>query len=143
MKNESTFNKQRWLLIQVCQNIFGKIYSYDDDIFRVLMLNLIACSPSSVTALISEIYMKFNKETFIIVLDEIQVLKTVDKRKFRSRTNEQEERSLLSPIVQEPASSVSDNRCFIPYGTGLGILSLEEVLNTRILKPETDILKFT
>jgi hypothetical protein len=145
MKNES-FNKQRWLLIQVCQNIFGKIYNYDDDIFRVLMSKLIACPPSSVTALISEIYMKFDKETFIIVLDEIQVLEQVDKGKFRSRTNEQEERSLLSPIVQamkEPASSVSDNRCFIPCGTGLGILSLEEVLNTGILKPETDILKFT
>src|SRR3954447_2603897 len=107
------------------------------------MLKLIACPPSSVTALISEIYMEFDKETFIIVLDEIQVLKTVDKGMFRSRTNEQEERSLLSPIVQEPASSVSDNRCFIPCGTGLGILSLEEVLNTGILKPETDILKFT
>lgn len=145
MKNKS-FNKQRWLLIQVCQNIFGKIYNYDDDIFRVLMSKLIACPPSSVTALISEIYTKFDKETFIIVLDEIQVLETVDKGKFRSRTNEHEERSLLSPIVQamkEPASSVSDNRCFIPCGTGLGILSLEEVLNTGILKPETDILKFT
>ena len=145
MKNKS-FNKQRWLLIQVCQNIFGKIYNYDDDIFRVLMLKLIACPPSSVTALISEIYTKFDKETFIIILDEIQVLETVDKGKFRSRTNEHEERSLLSPIVQamkEPASSVSDNRCFIPCGTGLGILSLEEVLNTGILKPETDILKFT
>ncbi|CAB4440125.1 unnamed protein product [Rhizophagus irregularis] len=145
MKNES-FNKQRWLLIQVCQNIFGKIYNYDDDIFRVLMLKLIACPPLSVTALISEIYTKFDKETFIIVLDEIQVLETVDKGKFRSQTNEHEERSLLSPIVQamkEPASSVSDNRCFIPCGTGLGILSLEEVLNTGILKPETDILKFT
>ncbi|CAB4414550.1 unnamed protein product [Rhizophagus irregularis] len=145
MKNES-FNKQRWLLIQVCQNIFGKIYNYDDDIFRVLMLKLIACPPLSVTTLISEIYTKFDKETFIIVLDEIQVLETVDKGKFRSRTNEHEERSLLSPIVQamkEPASSVSDNRCFIPCGTGLGILSLEEVLNTGILKPETDILKFT
>uniref|UniRef100_U9TNH7 Uncharacterized protein n=1 Tax=Rhizophagus irregularis (strain DAOM 181602 / DAOM 197198 / MUCL 43194) TaxID=747089 RepID=U9TNH7_RHIID len=93
------------------------MYSYDDDIFRVLMLKLIACPPSSVTALIIEIYMEFDKETFIIILDEIQVLETVDKGKFRSRTNEQEERSLLSPLVQamrEPASSVSDNRYFIP-----------------------------
>ncbi|PKC75950.1 hypothetical protein RhiirA1_386843 [Rhizophagus irregularis] len=122
------------------------MYSYDDDIFRVLMLKLIACPPSSVTALIIEIYMEFDKETFIIILDEIQVLETVDKGKFRSRTNEQEERSLLSPLVQamrEPASSVSDNRYFIPCGTGLGILSLEEVLNRGILKPETDLLKFT
>ncbi|POG71353.1 hypothetical protein GLOIN_2v1478566 [Rhizophagus irregularis DAOM 181602=DAOM 197198] len=110
----------------------AKMYSYDDDIFRVLMLKLIACPPSSVTALIIEIYMEFDKETFIIILDEIQVLETVDKGKFRSRTNEQEERSLLSPLVQamrEPASSVSDNRYFIPCGTGLGILSLEDVLN--------------
>jgi hypothetical protein len=148
MKNASTFNKQRWLLIQVCQNIFGKIYSYDDDIFCVLMLELIACPPSSVIALISEIYKEFNKETFIIVLDEIQVLETVDKGKFRSQTDEQEECSLLSPIVQvmkKPVSSVSNNRCFIPCGTGLGILSLEEVLNKggSILKPGTDILKFT
>ncbi|GBC25518.2 hypothetical protein GLOIN_2v1478566 [Rhizophagus irregularis DAOM 181602=DAOM 197198] len=111
--------------------------SYDDDIFRVLMLKLIACPPSSVTALIIEIYMEFDKETFIIILDEIQVLETVDKGKFRSRTNEQEERSLLSPLVQamrEPASSVSDNRYFIPCGTGLGILSLEDNYISKLVE---------
>ncbi|PKC16810.1 hypothetical protein RhiirA5_369531 [Rhizophagus irregularis] len=123
---------ENWGLILSHQNKGTEMYSYDDDIFRVLMLKLIACPPSSVTALIIEIYMEFDKETFIIILDEIQVLETVDKGKFRSRTNEQEERSLLSPLVQamrEPASSVSDNRYFIPCGTGLGILSLEDVLN--------------
>ncbi|GES89423.1 hypothetical protein GLOIN_2v1483424 [Rhizophagus clarus] len=131
---------------EITVEITLKIYSYDDDIFHILMLKLIACLPSSVTALINEIYMEFNNETFIIVLDKIQVLKTVDKGKFRSRTNEQEEHSLLSPVVQamkEPASMVSNNRCFISCGTGLGILSLEEVLVSGILKLEIDILKFT
>ncbi|RIA80664.1 hypothetical protein C1645_838293 [Glomus cerebriforme] len=64
------------------------------------------------------------------------------KVKFMLRTVEQK-CLFLSPIVQalrEPVLS-KVNYCFISCGTGLGILSLEKIINIGILK--TEILKFT
>jgi len=51
----------------------------------------------------------------------------------------------LSPIIQalrEPAPLMI-NYCVISYNTGLGILSLENVINIGTAKPEIEILKFT
>ncbi|PKB93808.1 hypothetical protein RhiirA5_440273, partial [Rhizophagus irregularis] len=77
LKNASTtFNKQHWLLIQTCQDIFGKLYEYDDDVFVALMWKLNTCTPESCSS-------------------------------------------------------------------GLRLLSLENVLITGVLKPETEIFKFT
>ncbi|CAG8748302.1 23343_t:CDS:2 [Gigaspora margarita] len=146
--NPSTFNAQRWLLLQICQKIFGKLYNYTDDIFLTLMLLLADCTSSSVKNYIDTTYKKILKlkkiNVFPIILDETQALEMVLKGKFKSRRNE-EKRSLLSPIIQslrEPAPSIV-NHYVIPCGTGLGILSLEEVLITGIAKPETGIDKFT
>ncbi|CAB4482568.1 unnamed protein product [Rhizophagus irregularis] len=142
----TTFNKQRWLLIQTCQDIFGKLYDYDDDMFVALMWELNTCIPESVITFIDKTYKKIpnNNKTFVIILDETQVLETVLKEKFKSRTGEQK-RSLLFPIIQalrEPAVKIV-NYCVIPCGSGLRILSLEDVLITGILKPDTEISKFT
>ncbi|CAB5203218.1 unnamed protein product [Rhizophagus irregularis] len=147
LKNASTtFNKQHWLLIQTCQDIFGKLYDYDDDMFVALMWELNTCTPESVITFIDKTYKKIpnNNKTFVIILDKTQVLETVLKGKFKSRTGEQK-CSLLSPIIQalrEPAVKIV-NYCVIPCGSGLGILSLEDVLITGVLKPDTEISKFT
>jgi hypothetical protein len=144
INHRSAFNKQRWLLIQTCQHIFGKLYNYSDDMFLYLMLQLSACTPLSVRNYIDTIYQEsFSSEKFVIILDETQMLEMALKGKFKSRTSEQK-RSLLSPIIQalrEPAPLMT-NHCVIPCGTGLGILSLEDVINTGIAKPEIEILKF-
>ncbi|PKB95610.1 hypothetical protein RhiirA5_385893, partial [Rhizophagus irregularis] len=142
----TTFNKQRWLLIQTCQDIFGKLYDYDDDMFVALMWELNTCTPESVITFIDKTYKKIpnNNKTFVIILDETQVLETVFKGKFKLRTGEQK-CSLLSPIIQalrEPAVKIV-NYCVILCGSGLGILSLEDVLITGVLKPDTEISKFT
>ncbi|GBC29852.2 hypothetical protein GLOIN_2v1483424 [Rhizophagus irregularis DAOM 181602=DAOM 197198] len=74
----------------------------------------------------------------------IMLLKTVLKGKFKSRTDEQK-RSLLFPIIQalrEPAVTMV-NYCVISCSSGLRLLSLENVLITGVLKPETEIFKFT
>ncbi|GBB86866.1 hypothetical protein RclHR1_01330020 [Rhizophagus clarus] len=66
--------------------------------------------------------------------------------KFRSRHDKDEERSLLSPIFQtlKRLTPSFSNNCIIPCGTGLGLLSLYEVLaSTRISKPDQGIDKFT
>ncbi|KAF0458849.1 hypothetical protein F8M41_000863 [Gigaspora margarita] len=106
------------------------------------------CTSSSVKEYIDTTYKKILKvkkiNVFPIILDETQALEMILKEKFKSRRNE-EKRSLLSPIIQslrEPALSIV-NHCVIPYGTGLGILSLDEIFITRIAKPETGIDKFT
>ncbi|KAF0475769.1 hypothetical protein F8M41_024572 [Gigaspora margarita] len=141
----STFIPQRWLLLQTSQSIFGKLYGYDDDIFRALMLLLAGCTSSSLDNYINIIYQKIrSNKKFAVILDEVQVLEMSLKGKFKSRRND-EKRSLLSPIIQalrEPAPLMT-NHCVIPCGTGLGILSLEEVFITGISKPETGIDKFT
>ncbi|CAB4443591.1 unnamed protein product [Rhizophagus irregularis] len=145
LKSASAFNKQRWLLIQTCQDIFGKLYDYNDDMFVALMLKLNTCTPLSVMTYIDNIYQEISvNKTFVIILDETQVLETVLKGKFKSRTGKQK-RSLLSPIIQalrQPAPSMV-NYCVIPCGSGLGILSLEDVRISGISKPETEIPKFT
>ncbi|GBB94016.1 hypothetical protein RclHR1_22740003 [Rhizophagus clarus] len=33
IKSSMTFNLQRWLYLQTCQNIYGALYNYDDDLF--------------------------------------------------------------------------------------------------------------
>ncbi|CAG8775812.1 806_t:CDS:1, partial [Rhizophagus irregularis] len=142
----TTFNKQRWLLIQTCQDIFGKLYDYDDDMFVALMWELNTCTPESVITFIDKTYKKIpnNNKTFVIILDKTQVLETVFKGKFKSRTGEQK-CSLLSLIIQalrEPAVKIV-NYCVILCGSGLGILSLEDVLITGVSKPDTEISKFT
>uniref|UniRef100_U9TB11 Crinkler effector protein N-terminal domain-containing protein n=1 Tax=Rhizophagus irregularis (strain DAOM 181602 / DAOM 197198 / MUCL 43194) TaxID=747089 RepID=U9TB11_RHIID len=131
---------------QNCKNIFGKLYDYDDDMFVALMWELNTCTPESVITFIDKTYKKIpnNNKTFIIILDETQVLKTVLKGKFKSRTDEQK-RSLLFPIIQalrEPAVTMV-NYCVISCSSGLRLLSLENVLITGVLKPETEIFKFT
>src|SRR5205823_269664 len=81
----STFSKQRWLLIQICQNIFGELYNYNFDIFLSLMLELDNCTTSSVTTCIGNIYQEIsNNNKFIIILDETQVLENLLEGKFRS-----------------------------------------------------------
>ncbi|CAB4391685.1 unnamed protein product [Rhizophagus irregularis] len=132
--------------IRNCQDIFGKLYDYDDDMFVALMWELNTCTPESVITFIDKTYKKIpnNNKTFVIILDETQVLETVLKGKFKSRTGEQK-RSLLSPIIQalrEPAVKIV-NYCVIPCGSGLRILSLEDVLITGVSKPDTEISKFT
>ncbi|RIA82176.1 hypothetical protein C1645_743972 [Glomus cerebriforme] len=149
MNNAPKFNKQRWLLIQTCQKIFGNLYEYNDDIFLELMLRLNVCTPLSVMTCIGEIYQQFqqissDRKKFIIILDEAQVLEDVLRGKFKSRRND-DKQSLLSPVVQslrEPTASMK-NHCFIPCGIGLGILSLEEVFMTGISKPDQEVDKFT
>ncbi|PKY31675.1 hypothetical protein RhiirB3_531708 [Rhizophagus irregularis] len=127
-------------------HIFGKLYDYDDDMFVALMWELNTCTPESVITFIDKTYKKIpnNNKTFVIILDETQVLETVFKGKFKLRTGEQK-CSLLSPIIQalrEPAVKIV-NYCVIPCGSGLGILSLEDVLITGVSKPDTEISKFT
>ncbi|CAG8796009.1 32827_t:CDS:2 [Gigaspora margarita] len=146
--NPSIFNAQRWLLLQICQKNFGKLYNYTDDIFLILMMLLTDCTSSSVKKYIDTTYKKILKvkkiNVFLIILDEMQALEMILKEKFKSQRNE-EKHSLLSPIIQslrEPALLIV-NHCVIPCGTGLGIFSLDEILITRIAKPETGIDKFT
>ncbi|RIA79786.1 hypothetical protein C1645_839928 [Glomus cerebriforme] len=149
MNSASEFSKHRWLLIQTCQKNFGNLYEYNDDIFLELMLRLNVCTPLSVMTCIDKIYQQIqqissDKKKFIIILDETQVLEGVLRRKFKVRRND-DKRSLLSPVVQslrEPTASMR-NHCFIPCGTGLGILSLEKVLMTGISKPDQEVDKYT
>ncbi|POG58126.1 hypothetical protein GLOIN_2v1822442 [Rhizophagus irregularis DAOM 181602=DAOM 197198] len=127
-------------------DIFGKLYDYDDDMFVALMWELNTCTPESVITFIDKTYKKIpnNNKTFVIILDKTQVLETVFKGKFKSRTGEQK-CSLLSLIIQalrEPAVKIV-NYCVILCGSGLGILSLEDVLITGVSKPDTEISKFT
>ncbi|CAI2171602.1 18861_t:CDS:2, partial [Funneliformis geosporum] len=132
LKNASAFNKQRWLLIQICQDTFGKLYDYNDNMFVALMFQLNTCTSSSVMTYIDNIYQEISdSKTFVIILDETQVLETVLKGKFKSRIT-----------LREPAPSMV-NHCVIPCDTGLKIFSLEDVLITGISKPETEISKFT
>ena len=71
LKNASAFNKQRWLLIQICQDTFGKLYDYNDDMFVALMFQLNACTASSVMTYIDNIYQEISdNKTFVIILDE-------------------------------------------------------------------------
>ncbi|CAG8628513.1 4925_t:CDS:2, partial [Gigaspora rosea] len=146
--NLSTFNAQRWLLLQICQKIFGRLYNYNNDIFLKLMILLADCTSSSVKNHIDTTYKKIRKakeiNVFPIILDETQVLEVVLKGEFKSRRNE-EKCSLLSPVIQslrEPTPSIV-NHCVIPCGTGLGILSLEKAFISGISKPETGIDIFT
>jgi hypothetical protein len=146
----TSFNPQRWLLLQTCQKIFGKSYGYNDDLFSELMLQLVPCARSSVINHINNMYEKIcqisDYNIFPIILDEAQSLENILIGKFRSQYNKNEKRSLLSPIFQtlkNPTPSFSNN-CTIPCGTGLGLLSLNEVLaSTGISKPDQEIDKFT
>ncbi|CAB4436577.1 unnamed protein product [Rhizophagus irregularis] len=142
-----TFNPQRWLLLQAYQNIFGSRYNYTDDLFQVLSFMLTDCTQSSLEDHIDTIYKKISgSNVFPIVFDEAQSLQTVLNGKFRSRYNKEEERSLLSPIVQtlKKPTLLFSNHCVIPCGTGLGLLALDEVLaSTGIAKPDLNIDRFT
>ncbi|GBC07255.1 hypothetical protein RclHR1_07340001 [Rhizophagus clarus] len=108
------------------------------------MLQLDACTSLSVKNYIDTIYQElFSCEKFVIILDEMQLLEMTLKGRFKSQANGQK-RSLLSPIIQalRELSPLMINYCVISCGTGLGILSLEDVINTGIVKLETEILKF-
>lgn len=144
----STFNPQRWLFLQTCQNIFGALYDYSDDLFRALAFMLTSCTYSSLVKHIDTIYKNkiSGPNIFPIIFDEAQSLQRVLDKRFRSRFDQSEERSLLSPIVQtlkNPTLSFT-NHCVIPCGTGLTLLSLDEVLaSTGIAKQDPNIDKFT
>ncbi|PKC63978.1 hypothetical protein RhiirA1_463055 [Rhizophagus irregularis] len=147
---KSTFKPQRWFLLQTYQNIFGGMYKYNDDLFCALMLKLVNCTQVSLEQCIDNLYQKIlelnGTTVFPIIVDEAQSLQMVLYGKYRSRYNEIDKRSLLSPIVQtlkRPTPSFT-NHCVIPCGTGLGLLSLDEVFaSTGIAKPDLDIDKFT
>ncbi len=151
IKSSSTFNPQRWTLLQVCQKIFGKLYNYSDDIFSKLMFQLVQCTPVSVINHIDSLYQEIRRirnfsDTFSIILDEAQAIEMTFKGKFRSRYDPNKQRSLISPIIQTfkiPTSSFS-NHCAVACGTGLGLLSLGETLGSLgIAKPDLDVDKFT
>ncbi|CAG8768406.1 12967_t:CDS:1, partial [Rhizophagus irregularis] len=146
IKSSSTFNPQRWLLLQTCQKIFGSLYNYADYLFKVLTFMLTDCTQVSLE-IIDTIYDKISGSSiFPIIFDETQSLQMVLNGKFRSRYDPNEKRSLISPVIQtfKRPTPLFSGHCAVACGTGLGLLSLGETLGSLgIAKPDLDIDKFT
>ncbi|RUS29822.1 hypothetical protein BC938DRAFT_480193 [Jimgerdemannia flammicorona] len=145
-----SFTPQRWMLIQVVQDIFKKMYGYYGDIFSNLTARLArACNEQVVREEIrnsySKLYKKLGWTVFPIFLDEAQILQLILPNYFKSRTLATEDRPLLSPILHalvHPTNSV-DGHCVVPCGTDLGLMFVRDTLLSGIAKQVTSIPRFT
>ncbi|RUS25361.1 hypothetical protein BC938DRAFT_472283, partial [Jimgerdemannia flammicorona] len=145
-----SFTPQRWMLIQVVQDIFKKMYDYYGDIFSNLTVRLArACNEQIVRKEIwntyTKLYTKLELNVFPIFLDEAQVLQHILPNHFKSRTVTTEDRPLLSPVVHalvQPTDPL-DGLCVVPCGTGLGLMFVRETLLSGIAKQVNSIPRFT
>jgi hypothetical protein len=146
----ATFTPQRWLLLQVAQKTFAALYRYEGDLFRKLTLRLAdACKPQQVLDQIGHIYgelrRRLNFDVFLMIMDEAQALQHVLKNKFSSTRSTTNTRSLLSPIIRALVQPTGyfEKHCVVPCGTGLGLLFLEPVMHSGIVKRQLPVARFT